>query len=95
MTDLASPPTGWTGGKTYTSQFVDTGTTVGNRDFRAKTGADILDAGTTDSTNVPNANDIAKTARPQGSAWDIGAWELVVAAAPSTKPRPPQVIIFG
>lgn len=81
MTDVASPPSGFTGSKTYANQFVDTGTTLGNRDFRAKAAADILDAGTTDTTDIPAADDIAKTSRPQGSAWDIGAWELVSSGA--------------
>lgn len=53
--------------------------TDATRDFRIKTGSALLDVGTTDSTNA--ANDIAGTARPQGSAYDVGAWELVVAGA--------------
>ena len=80
-TDLASPPAGWTGSLTYASQFVDTGSTAANRDFRLKAGAGLLNAATTDTTNIPTAADIVGTSRPQGSAWDIGAWELVVAAA--------------
>lgn len=67
--------------KTYANQFV--GTTNAAQDFRLKTGADCIDTGVTDTTNLPAANDIVGTARPQGSAWDIGAWELVTAAAPA------------
>lgn len=70
--------TGVTGGVSYTAQFENTLTATA--DFRAKTGASLLDAGTTD---VPNAaNDIVGTARPQGAAYDIGAWELVASGTP-------------
>ena len=83
-TDIASPPAGVTGGLVYASQFQNTGATASSRDFRAKTGAGLLDAGATDTTNVPAANDITGTARPQGSAWDIGAWELLASGAAYT-----------
>lgn len=77
MTD-ATGSTGLTGGKVYASQFENTANAT--RDYRAKTGADLLDAGTTDATN--GTPDIVGTARPQGSAYDIGAWELVAASPP-------------
>jgi hypothetical protein len=67
--------------KTYANQFVATDASAGAHDFKIKTGADCVDTGATDSTN--GANDIAKTARPSGSAYDIGCWELVQAAAAS------------
>lgn len=73
FTDIASPPAGWTGSLTFANQFVtvtDTG-----RDFKAKAGANLLDAGTTDTNASP---DIARTIRPQGSAYDGGCWELVL-----------------
>lgn len=77
-TDAASPPSG------CTTVAYDTSTGSGfenitdaTRDFRIKSGSALLDVGTTDATNA--ANDIAGTARPQGSAYDVGAWELVVA----------------
>ncbi len=76
-TDVAAPPAGCTT-VTYTNQFQDT--TDATRDFRLKTGADCLDAGTTDSANA--ATDIAGTARPQGSAYDVGCWEYVVPGYP-------------
>ena len=59
-------------GKTYANQFQDTADAT--RDFRLKTGADCIDNGVTDTTN--GTPDIVGTARPQGSAYDIGAWEL-------------------
>lgn len=79
-TDTASPPSG------CTTVAYDTSTGSGfqnitdaTRDFRIKTGSALLDVGTTDTTNA--AYDIVGTARPQGSAYDVGAWELVVAGA--------------
>lgn len=57
---------------TYSSQFEDVTST---KDFRLKAGSSLIDAGVTDSTNAPN--DIIGTARPSGSAYDIGAWEFV------------------
>lgn len=74
-TDLASPPAGVTGSLTYANQFQNTAEATA--DFRLKTGADCLDTGTTDTTN--GTPDIAGTARPSGSAYDIGCWELVAA----------------
>lgn len=78
-TDTSSPPSG------CTTVAYDTSTGSGfenktdsTRDFRIKTGSALLDVGTTDTTNA--ANDIVGTARPQGSAYDVGAWELVVAS---------------
>lgn len=79
MTDIASPPTGFSGGKTYGNQFVTT--TAAAFDAREKTGADLQGAGTSDATN--GATDISGTARPQGGKWDIGAWELTSAAPAS------------
>jgi hypothetical protein len=63
--------------KTYASQF--TNTTIASGDFKVKNNsADLYDHGITDTTDIPAANDIALTSRPQGSTWDIGCWELVV-----------------
>lgn len=62
MTDVASPPSGCIGGKTYANQFENTTTASG--DWRAKAGADLQGAGTADSTN--GAFDISGLARPQG-----------------------------
>ena len=64
---------------TYSSQF--TGVTSSSPDFRLKSGAGLLDAGNTDTTDIPLAIDMSGTSRPQGSAWDIGANEFIVAAA--------------
>lgn len=73
-------PTGITGSKTYSSQFQNI--SDGTHDFRAKSGGDLIDAGTTDSRASP---DIAGTTRPSGSSYDVGAWELVQAGG-STGP---------
>jgi len=43
------------------------------RDFRLKAGAAQINVGTTDATNA--ATDIVGTLRPQGAAYDVGAWE--------------------
>lgn len=59
--------------KTYANQFVDT--TTGSRDFRPKTGADLIDNGVTDSTHA--ATDLDGVSRPSGSAYDIGALEFI------------------
>lgn len=82
--DDATPPTG------VTTLTYDTSTgsgfqniTDGTHDYRVKSGSGLLDVGTTDSTNA--ATDIAGTSRPQGSAYDVGCWELVPAAGGSTR----------
>ena len=72
-TEIASPPSGWTGSLTAANQVQSL--TDGSHDFRAKSGANILNAGTTDSTYA--ATDIAGTSRPSGASYDIGAWEFV------------------
>jgi hypothetical protein len=45
-------------------------------DYRTKAGSALIDAGTAAGLAV----DISGTARPQGSAYDIGAWEVAAAA---------------
>lgn len=65
--------------KTYANQFQSTTT-----DYRLKSGADCVDNGATISAASP---DIAGTSRPQGSAYDIGCWELVSAGGASNAPR--------
>lgn len=82
MTDVASPPAGFTGGKAYsTAQFA--GVTNAAGDWKLVSGSAMVDAGTTDSTN--GAHDIVGTSRPQGSAYDIGAWEFKSAVAGPTQ----------
>ena len=66
---------------TYGNEFQNVNDAT--RDFRLVTGAAGKDTGTTDSTNA--ANDIAGTARPSGSAYDVGCWEFVQAAGRTTK----------
>ncbi len=64
--------------KVYANQFVDS--TDATRDFRLKAGSDCLDTGVDLSGSLlPAANDIFLTARPQGSAWDIGCFEYIAA----------------
>ena len=72
MTDVASPPSGVTGGKPYASQFQNT--TIASGDWREKAAADLRGAATAEATH--GATDIAGTSRPQGANWDIGCWEL-------------------
>lgn len=71
--------------KTYANQFQNT--TNAAQDFRVKLGADLIDNGATDTTNIPAAIDIFGTARPSGSAWDIGCHEYVAAAGGATIPH--------
>ena len=75
-TNEASPPTGCTTLTYDTNAFQNI--TDGTHDYRLKSGSGLLDVGTTDATNAPN--DIVGTARPQGSAYDVGCWELVAVA---------------
>lgn len=78
-TNVASPPTGWT----QVAYDTSTGsgfeaTTAASADFRLKSTSALIDVGTTDSTNA--AVDISGTSRPQGSAYDVGAWEAAASA---------------
>jgi hypothetical protein len=84
-TDLASigfTSSGSLVSQTYANQFTATGATP---DFTLKAGANLLDAGATDTTDIPAAVDIFGTSRPQGSAWDIGAYELIAAVGVTVK----------
>jgi hypothetical protein len=88
VVDWASYPSGWTDtgtlfSKTATNQFVG----AANTDYKLKTGADAIDAGYTDTTHIPSATDVYGTARPQGSAWDVGPHEVVAAGAPAYRAR--------
>lgn len=68
--------------KTYANQFVtitDTG-----RNFALKSGADCVNNGTTDTTDIPASDDAVKTTRPWGGVWDIGAWELQAGSPPGS-----------
>lgn len=79
LTDVGSPPSGWTQ-VTYGDQFQNT--TNASGDWRLKSGADCIDAGTTDSTNA--ATSINGVSRPSGSSYDVGAWEFVTAGGSYT-----------
>jgi hypothetical protein len=63
---------------TAANQFISS-----TADFRITVGSSLLNAGSTDTSDVPSADDIYRTARPQGVAWDIGAYEYI-ATKPST-----------
>jgi len=85
-TDQASPPSG------FTQVAYDTSTGSGfqnitdaTRDYRLKSTSALIDVGTTDATNAPV--DIAGTARPSGSAYDVGCWEFVQASGQPTMRR--------
>ena len=65
--------------KSSASQFVNSTT-----DFRLKSGADCIDTGVTDTTDIPTSTDIYATSRPQNAAWDIGAFELAFAPVATT-----------
>lgn len=73
MSDIASPPAGVTGGKTFANQFQNT--TTASEDWREKAGADLAGAGANLGANA--AHDIIGSARPQGANYDIGCWQLV------------------
>lgn len=60
---------------TYANEFQNVNDAT--RDYRLKAGAAEINAGTTDATNA--AFDIVGTSRPQGSAYDVGCWELIPA----------------
>lgn len=52
------------------TQFVSSTT-----DFRLQGGSDAINRALTDTTHVPSAVDILRYARPQGTAWSLGAIE--------------------
>jgi hypothetical protein len=83
-TSAASPPTGWSTVAFDTSTGAGfEGITASGFDARLKSSSALIDVGTTDSTNA--ALDISGTSRPQGSFYDVGAWEYGAAGpAPIT-----------
>jgi hypothetical protein len=70
-TDATAPGANSKTALTLASLFEAPGT-----DYRTKSGSALIDAGTV----VGLAVDISNTARPQGSAYDIGAWEVTAPA---------------
>lgn len=89
--DQASPPTGVTHVAYDTSTGSGfQGTTDSARDFRIKSTSAMKDTGTTDSTNA--ANDIVGTARPAGTAYDVGAWEFATIPIVFGSPADGQIV---
>lgn len=78
LTDYASPATGWTGSIAYTSATF-TSLTSGSENFKIPSGSALVDVGATD-TNA--GADIFGTTRPQGAAYDVGAYEYVSGGPP-------------
>jgi hypothetical protein len=74
----------------FANQFLNT--VYATLDCRLKIGSNAINAGVTDTTNIPSAADIVGTARPQGASWDIGAWEYT---SPGPTPMKPHVIRWG
>ena len=60
---------------TYANQFVNI--TSGTQDYRLVAGANLVNTGSTQTTYIPNSDDIVGTHRPQQSNWDIGASEFI------------------
>jgi hypothetical protein len=54
-------------------------------DFNTKSGSACLNAGETDTTDIPAADDAFGNSRPQGVNWDIGAVELLAAGSTVTR----------
>ena len=71
--DVASPPTGWTGSIAFSTATFNS-ITSGSENYRLVSGSALLDVGTTASNA---STDIFDISRPQGSAYDIGPHELV------------------
>lgn len=68
---------------TYANQFQQSSTASSVEDFRLKSGAGLIDAGVTDSTDISSADDIIGTSR---STWDIGSWEYVASGTAVSDP---------
>ena len=63
-----------------TNNYQDEFTDMANNDYSVKdNGSELYDAGEADV--FAEDDDIIGTSRPQGSAWDIGAFELIVGGA--------------
>jgi len=74
-------------GTTYCAQAdpkfvaIPSGGVLGSGDWRLKSDSPAIDHGQTLSANIP-ALDILGVTRPQGSAWDIGAYEFITGKPP-------------
>jgi hypothetical protein len=81
----------------YTTVPMSTATfqniTAGTHDLRLAAGSALIDAGVTDATY--GAAGILGTARPQGTAYDIGAYEMPAAATATIVTTPGNAVASG
>lgn len=71
---------GTDGGSELLSQTVANMFVSSTTDFRLKSGSPFINAGVADTTDIPTADDIYGTSRPQGTAWCMGCYEFPVAS---------------
>jgi hypothetical protein len=64
------------GGGNLLSRLAATNLLAPGTDLRLTLGAACVDAGVADLVDIPLGTDFAGLARPQGAAWDVGAFEL-------------------
>lgn len=80
FTNASSPPSGWTN-VAYDTSTGSGFEAINNTDWRIKSTSALKDAGT--SSGAPSV-DIVGTTRPQGSLYDVGAWEYASAGSSPT-----------
>jgi hypothetical protein len=87
LTSAQTAPNGWslgTGESTSTAAALFT--SPGSSDFTLKTGSLAIDAGTPLSSYY--TDDVLGVTRPQGAAWDIGAYEYADSPPTTGRSRP-------